>query len=542
MKKGIISFILLSMVLTACGGNNKNNEHQTSSLKEASNTSEETLNSSEAHSQTETLQIVLDHTIGNSVPGYEYNYSLDMSATFLGEKLGGSVVGNTQYDSSSKQITLYDEHTSSGALSYAGSQYFVLQNNKGQYYSFNENGLIDNIENVSSDLNYDSRSFAKVLFQYEEVNLIEIRPTENDNEYQLLFKDNISSGISVLDYYIGHPLIAKIIKEVPSSNISADIFVKFDDDFMISYQYFININTSNIQFDASFNLNFKNPGAAPIINSKAFADIYTSKNDLVNSQNELSNYVNNYMRLEHSSYDFSVDTSVGFVGKPSIDAKITGFTKRKIDATDEVYYLNDLNVVTDYQNDELYGTTGLKNCHAGRVKLAMSKDVHLIRAKTTRGYTDVKNLGGYPYDEEHDFFMLATLEMNRNDAAFIEKNVSGNKIIYSVGSNKNANNLFEKFNNAIEINPLLEGSPLAFVFGSPSFNSMKLRRFILNYEIVNGVLSSIAFKMNGTFVTSFSGSRDYDKQQDASFSLNLSIKVTNDGASYEPSSSVEFIR
>ena len=89
---------------------------------------------------------------------------------------------------------------------------------------------------------------------------------------------------------------------------------------------------------------------------------------------------------------------------------------------------------------------------------------------------------------------------------------------------------------------MLEGSPLAFVFGSPSFNSMKLRRFILNYEIVNGALSSIVFKMNGTFVTSFIGSRDYDKQQDASFSLNLSIKVTNDGASYEPSSSVEFIR
>ena len=540
MKKRLIPFLLLSLLLTACGGKPAEESKPIESQPDESQPDES--QQEQGSNPLEMLRISLNHTIGNNVSGYEYDYSLNMSSTYLGETLSGSVVGNTKYDPSSKNITLYDEHTSNGALSYVGSQYFVVQNNKGQYYSFNENGLVDNIENVSNDLKYDSRSFAKILFQYEEVDLIEIRPTENDNEYQLLLKDNVSLDTSVLDYYIGHPLIAKLTKEVPVSNISAEIYAKFDVNYMFSYQYSLNINAANIQFDASYNLTFKNPGAAPIINPKDFSDIFASKNDLINMQNELSNYINSYMRLEHSSYNFSVDTAVGIVDKPSITAKIDGFTKRKIDATDEVYYLNDLNVVSDYQKDELYGTTGLKNCHAGRVKLAMSKDVHLIRAKTTRGYTDVLNLGGSPYDEVHEFFLLATLEMKRSDATFIQKTNNGNKTIYSVGSNRNANSLFEGFNNAIEINPLLEGSPSAFVFGSSSFSSMKLRRFILNYEIANGALSSVVFKMNGTFTTSFTASRDYDKYQDASFSLSLSINMTNDGASYEPSSSVENIR
>ena len=64
-----------------------------------------------------------NNTIGKSVPGYEYDYTLSASATYMGVALNGNTVGNAKYNPALTDVTFYDEHENSGALFYDGTKY-----------------------------------------------------------------------------------------------------------------------------------------------------------------------------------------------------------------------------------------------------------------------------------------------------------------------------------------------------------------------------------------------------------------------------------
>ena len=65
-----------------------------------------------------------EKTIGSAVPGYEYDYTLDVKVKYNGVALSGLTEGNAKY-SSSGEVSFYDVHTNSGLLFYDGTGYQI---------------------------------------------------------------------------------------------------------------------------------------------------------------------------------------------------------------------------------------------------------------------------------------------------------------------------------------------------------------------------------------------------------------------------------
>lgn len=480
------------------------------------------------------------NTIGDDLPGYEYDYTVTVTASYMGVGLSGSTTGNTKYNASSNDVTFYDAHENSGALFNDGSKYSIKKGNDLHEISVDENGTVKKyvIKNVGSEYKYDSSSFAKAVFEYDDEKLKEISPTSVANEYQLKTSFNASSGISLVGNYVNHPMVEKIIGELPETSVGTGMFVTFSGDKLNTYRYVMSIDVSGVQFNLSYNLTFKNVGVAPTITPKVFNDTYVSETDVANLKTEINGYLNAYKALEHSSFDFKAKTAVDYAKKNAINATVDGWTKRKVVGSD-VYYLNDYEVDTDHKNADLYKSQGLKDCHGGRVKLSTG-EVHDLKKKVLSGYTDVGTATHNPID---NYYLLDILEMVPN-VTFIQKVIDTSKgtTTYAIGTDTNgAVSVLNAFNEALRLNALRECSVDVKAFGSFAANSVTVKNFKFKIVIKNGALSEISLKINGKMSASFPESRDFTEAQDAGYKLDYSLEVTDKGSSYEPANSVNNI-
>lgn len=483
-----------------------------------------------------------NNTIGDNVVGYEYDYTLDVSAGYMAVALKGHTEGNSKYNPSSTDVTFYDEHTNSGALFYDGSKYTIKKGNDLHEISLDENDTIKkyNISNVGADYKFDSSSFAKALFEYDDTKLKEIKPTTTKGEYQLKTGFNASSGISLIGNYINHPMVEKIVGELPETSVDTGMYVTFDGDKINSYRYTMSIDVTGIKFTLTYNLSFKNAGRAPTITPKVFNNTYVSNTDVNNAKTEIVSYINAYKSLEHSSYDFLVKTAVDYAHKNAINATLKGFTKRKVTNT-EVYYLNDYKVDTDHKNADLYKAKGLGDCHGGRVKLS-NGEVHDLKDKLIGGYSDVKTVSD-PGTAD-DFYLFDVLGMI-DKISFIQKksDVSKNKVEYAIGSDNNgAVKVLKAFNDMLRLNPLGECSVDVKAFGDFIDSSVTVKNFKFVITVVNNALSEIRLDLNGKLKASFPESRDFEEAQDAGYKLSYSLKVTDKASDFEPAASVDKVK
>ena len=483
-----------------------------------------------------------NNTIGDDVPGYEYNYTLDISAGYMSATLKGNTTGNAKYNASSTDVTFYDEHTNSGVLFYDGTKYQIKKGSELHEISLNENSVVTkyNIKNVGADYKYDASSFAKAVFEYDDTKLKEIKPTSVANEYKLKTSFNFSSGLALVGNYVNHPMVEKLIGELPETSVDTGMYVTFSGDKLNTYRYEMTIDVSGITFSLKYNLTFVNVGKAPTISPKVFNNTYVSNTDVATTKAEINGYINAFKALEHSSYDFKAKTAVDYAKKNAINATVDGFTKRKVD-NGTVYYLNDYEVDTDHKNADLYKTAGLGDCHGARAKLSTG-EVHDLKKKAVlSGYTDVATVTHDPAD---DYYLFDILEMVGN-VTFIQKitDTSNNKITYAIGAQETgAVNVLKAFNNTLRLNPLGECSVDVKAFGSFSDSSVTVKTFEFEIIVANGALSEINLKMNGKLSASFPGSRDFTTAQDAGYKLTYELKVTNDGASYEPAATVDKVK
>ena len=405
-----------------------------------------------------------------------------------------------------------------------------------------ENDVVKNykITEVGDDYKYDSSSFAKAVFEYDDTKLKEIKPTSTANEFELKTGFNASAAIALVGNYINHPMIEKIIGELPETSVDTGMYVTFSGDKLSSYRYTMVIDVSDVQFNLTYNLTFKNVGVAPTITPKAFNNTYVSNSDLANAKNEINGYLNAYKALEHSSYDFKAKTAVDYAKKNAINATIDGWTKRKVSGNN-VYYLNDYEVDTDHKNADLYKATGLGDCHGGRVKLSTG-EVHDLKKKVLGGYSDVATVSN-PGNVD-DYYLLDILGMISN-VSFIQKitDTSKNTITYAVGAETSgAVSVLKAFNDALRLNPLGESTADVKAFGSFSDSSVTVKNFEFKITIANGTLSEIKLEMNGKLSASFPGSRDFTQVQDAGYKLEYELKVNDDGSDYEPAATVDKVK
>ena len=370
----------------------------------------------------------------------------------MGLALTGKTIGNSKYNALSNDISFYDEHVNSGALFYDGSKYQIKKGRELHTISLDENDIVKkyDIKEVGDDYKYDSSSFAKAIFEYDDKSLKEISPTSKANEYKLKTSFNVSSGIALVGNYINHPIVEKLIGQLPETSVDTGMYVTFSSDKLNSYRYEMNIDVEGIKLSLIYSLTFKNIGVAPSITPKVFNNTYVSNSDIITVKAEINTYLDDYKNKEHSSYDFKAKTAVSYAKKNDINATIDGWSKRKV-SSNEVYYLNDYEVDTDHKNADLYKDKGLGDCHGGRVKLSTG-EVHDLKKKAIlSGYNDV---GIATHEDIDNYYLLDVLEMI-NSVSFIQKiNDSKNgTITYAIGSNTaSALNILKSFNNSLRLN------------------------------------------------------------------------------------------
>lgn len=484
-----------------------------------------------------------DNTIGDSVPGYEYDYSLAVNASYMSLALTGNTLGNAKYDAKASDVSFYEEHENSGALFYDGSKYQIKKGRELHTVSLDKYGNTKkyDIKEVGEDYKYDSSSFAKAIFEYSDDQLKEIKPTANPNEYQLDTSFNPSAAIALVGNYVNHPMVESILGTLPDTSVDTAMYVTFSGDKLSTYRYVMGIDVSGVQFNLTYDLTFKNQGKAPTIVPKAFNDTCVSNADVERIKGEVSGYLEAYKSLSHSSYDFVAKTGVDFPKKNAINATVNGFTKRKVDG-DKVYFLNDYEVDTDHKNADLYKAKGLKDAHGGRVKLS-SGEIHDLKKKTLGGYSDVATVSDYESAVD-DYYLLDIMGMF-SKITFIQKIADESKgtVTYGMGTtNAGVASVLTAFNDALRLNPLGESSVDVKAFGSFDVASVEVKDFEFKITILNGALSEIFLKTNGAFDASFPDSRDFTAKQDAGFTLNYTLKVTADGASYEPAATVDKVK
>ena len=274
------------------------------------------------YSYQEAFQKARTNTIGDQVPGYEYDYTVVMTAGYMGLNLTGNTAGNSKYNASSNDVSFYDVHENSGVLFYDGTKYEIKKGAELHKISLDEDGVVKKyeIENVGEDYKYDSSSYAKAIFEYDDSQLHDIEKTSNPNEYKLNTGFNASAGIALVGNYVNHPMVEKLIGELPETSVNTAMYVTFTGDKLNTYRYVMSIDVSGIAFTVTYNLTFKNVGVAPTITPKVFNNTYVSNADVATAKAEIDSYINSYKAQEHSSYDYLVKSAVDYA-KTLVKAK-----------------------------------------------------------------------------------------------------------------------------------------------------------------------------------------------------------------------------
>ena len=495
------------------------------------------------YSYQEAFQKARNNTIGEQVSGYEYDYTLSVTAGYMAVNLVGNTQGNSKYIAGAADVSFYDEHINSGALFYDGSKYQIKKGRELHEISLDdqENVKKYKIKTVGDDYKYDSSSFSKAIFEYTDDKLKSISPTSTKDEYELDVSFNPSAAIALVGNYVNHPIVEKLIGNLPDTSVNTAMYVTFSGDKLNTYRYIMGIDVSGIKFDLAYSLSFKNQGKAPTISPKVFSDTYVADADVAIQKADINGFINTYKALEHSSYDFVVKTAVDFPHKNAINATVNGFTKRKVDGNG-VYFLNDYEVDTDHKNDDLYKATGLKDAHGGRVKLS-DGEVHDLKKKTLGGYSNIATVTDYPSGVD-DYYLLDVIDMF-GQVSFIQKLTNNEKstVTYAMGTtDEGAISVLAAFNSALRLDPLGECGVDVKAFGSFVTSSVSVKDFKFKVTITNGAFSEISLKMNGGFIASFPESRDFTAAQDAAFKLEYTLKVTDDGSNYEPAATVDKVK
>lgn len=478
------------------------------------------------------FQMAREKTIGSSVSGFEYDYTLTATAAYSALSLSGNTTGNAKY-SNTGDVSFYDAHTNSGILFYDGSEYQIRRETSLQKISLNEKDLLRDysVEEVDDSYRFDSSSFAKALFEYDESQLKSIEATTASNEYKLNTSFNASAGIAMASKILNNATVKKLIGSVPANNVDTGMYVTFSNGEIKTYRYEMKINITSVQFNLTYQLTFKNIGTASAISPRVFTGLSLTDTEIATSMAEVNQYLNTLIAKEHSGYDFKVKTGVDFSSANSIDATFKGSALRKID-NGTVYFHNDIEIDSDLKNDNLYKSAGISDVHVKRTRLSDGA-VYLIekRAILSDKTTLIDPYTANTTDSRYLFDLFAQLE----HFTFVQKVTKDDTITYSIGvANSEISDILAWLNGELDLDPLGTATAKAHVFGEFEASSVIPDEAELTVVIKNNALYSVSLHSDGEFTTSFANSRDFTQAASANYSLEYSITANKNGDTFEP--------
>lgn len=489
------------------------------------------------YSYQEAFQKARENTIGDSVPGFEYTHKMDISASYLGLAITGNNSGNAKY-STIGEVGFYDESVNSGALLFDGANYKILRGTTLQNISLDENGKMKkySIEQVDSNYKYDSSSLAKALFAYSDSQIKSVSPTNRKNIYKLDTTMSISSVASLIANHINHPIIAKILCELPETAANTNMYVSFADAKLDTYTYEFKVAVSNLQFDLTYTLKFTDVGTAKDIVTKKFDNVSLSSSDIKSVKDEVSAIVGNFKNSPSSGYNFSVETGVDFgTTSGEINSTFKGSAYRKLDNS-TVFFHNNIEIDSDYKNKDLYKDKSIDDVHVKLTKLS-NGEVHIIEKKVLSDNT--KKIDDF-VDSDFTSFYLFDVLANSGDYSFAEKTTQDSKTIYSFGiTNNGSEALISWLNKSLNLDPLEKSDIDVLVFGDFKTSSILLNSGTLSVVINNGKLEGISINIDGNYITSFGDSVEFSEAKKADFELNMNILVNEDGNEFTPFESIK---
>lgn len=482
------------------------------------------------------FQNARNETIGSAVPGYEYDYTVTATAAYSAVSLNGRTIGNSRY-SNTGDVSFYDEHTNSGILFYDGSKYQIRRANTLQKISLDENDLLRDysVEEVDDSYRFDSSSFAKALFEYDESQLKSIEKTQTPNEYKLNTSFNASKGIAMAGNYLNSAIVKKLIGDLPETSVQTGMYVTFSNGEIKSYRYEMNIDVSSIRFSMIYNLTFKNVGKAATLTPKTFVGLSLTPEEIATAKTEVNSYLSAFIGKAHSGYDFKVETGIDFPSKNEINSTFKGSALRKIDGS-TVYFHNDIEIDSDYKNADLYKTAGISDIHIKRTRLS-NGDVYNIEKKVLADKT--YQITPYTANDTDSYYLFRAFAQIEN-VTFVQKVTKDAAVTYSVGIAKaDVAKILTYLNNELELDPLGTATTTAKIFGAFEESSVQPDEMEVTVVIKNGALDSIAISSDGNFRTSLPGSRDFTATSEATYSFEYSVTVNKNGDTFEPFADVK---
>lgn len=484
----------------------------------------------------DSFAVAREKTIGAAVNSYEYEYTTDLKVAYSGLELTGKTVGSAKYNKNT-EVSFYDEHVNSEILFYDGTKYQIKNGNSLQKISTNENGEITKVtvENVDPSYKFDSSSYAKALFTYEDKDLKEISETNIPFRYKLKTSFNASSAISVLSKVLNNKTVQKLIGNISESNVDTGMYVTFKNEQISSYEYQMKISVAAIELNLTYFLKFKNVNGTVIILPKTFPGLSISKSEVNSTITEISKFINDYKAEDSSSYKFVNKTGVDFGGKKNeINTTFNGKTVRsRVDG--KILFFNETEIDTDFKNADLYKADKVIDQTFKRAKLT-NGEVYVRSKKegTLFGKGDLVKAENYNKETRDEYYLLDVIQKS-NDFVFTEKKSKGSKNTYRVGlTNKGVCNILRWFNSDLAIDPTDKLNTSATVYGNFDESSVASEQATIEVIIENGKLLSIELKINGEFKTAFPDSRDFTATDTASFKTSSKINVTDEYLKYTP--------
>ncbi len=481
----------------------------------------------------EAFKSARENTIGNSVDGYEFDYTLSMNVSYSAVNLSGNTVGNTKYNKNG-EIKFYDEHTNSGLLFYDGSKYQIRTNNELEKISLNEKGKLNKFEvtEVDDSYTFDSSSYAKALFEYSDDQLKSIDKTSVADEYKLNTSFGASKAIALVGNYANSTIVERLLGSLPETSVSTGMYVTFNNGEVKTYRYEMHINVTEIKFDLVYNLTFKNVGKAPNIVPKSFNGISITSSDITAKKAEINGYFNAFYNKAKSSYDFKVTTGVDFSGNNEINSTFKGSAIRKND-NGTTYFHNDIEVDSDFKNADLYKSAGIADIHTKKTMLS-TKEVYNIEKKLLKDATYL--VENYTPNNSDSYYLFDFFNQIAN-VSFIQKDedVSKALITYTVGVNSSeVSKLIDYLNKELNLDPLSTSTTIVKVFGDYNASTIEVKEIEVTIIVRDNALQSILITSNGSMSTKYTGSKDFGSTSKADYKFEYEITVTTDGDSFEP--------
>lgn len=454
---------------------------------------------------------------------FEYDFDLNVTtqfATFNGPS--AITQGNIKYNSGSQNSYLKTENNS-GLLISDGIIHTVKTGDSLAEFKVNKSNKLYGYSSapVSNDFKYESSSYSKVLFEYDEEQITAVTKTAQ-NKYKISFSGSATGYINTALSALNSPIVQRFI-DLPENDSNLNVYVTFDNGKIDKFEYEFSISVSLASITFSYELDFIKIGTGVTITPPDFQNISINENDIDDELDVVNAALTSYNTQQNSGYDYSTVTHVDYPGANSIDSTTAGRTMRKVDGS-EVYFWNRIEFDSDYKNSDLYNSNGIVDYERYRVKYANTDVYDVIDGAIINTYTKID---GYDNGSIDEYYMLIdNLFFNTTNISIVQKALSAGSTTYSLGLTKEGIVALLSFiDDSIRVDVNEQNEVTIFNIES----NMEIKDAEFEIIISGGKISAININIKGTYIGSYTQT---EFNGACTFGIEYEIVTNNGGAAY----------